>query len=93
MAEVKGIDGLKQLVTGLFKIGEILAVNLKDGADGKDVSLILTQVVASPDVQTAFKGLFDGDVDEIKDLSWQEGVELGAYAVSLVPGLIKAATK
>lgn len=94
---MEGIKETKELLVGINELSLVLIKHLKDGLQvGKDATAILSELVSNDELKDkladAVQGL-DALDDELKDISLEEGVELGMVQVAYIGRLIEAANK
>lgn len=92
-----GVKESKELLIGVNELSLVLMKHLKDGFQaGKDAAAILGELVANEEVKNKLVEAVQG-VDkvpaEIKDLSLEEGVELGMVQVGYVSKIVDALKK
>jgi hypothetical protein len=92
MPEQKGVKEIEELLDGVDAIVMALVSELKDGFQVSDLAAILAKVAIDPKVKDAFDGV-GGVVGEFKDISINEGIELGIKGARMVAGWIGAIVK
>ncbi len=94
---MEGIKETKELLVGINELSLVLIRELKDGLQvGKDAMAIMNELLSNDELKdklaAAVKGL-DALDEELKDISLEEGVELGMVQVSYIGRLVDAAKK
>lgn len=93
MSEEVGIKETKEVVEGVIELSVIIAESLKDGFQASsDLTAILVGLSTNPKMIAAYDNV-KGVGEEVKDLSVNEGIELGVLALSSIPRIIDALKK
>ena len=85
--EEKGIKETKELLKGINKLVLIFVREFKDGFQVEDLVTIFTKLAMDKELREAISGM-DQLKGEFKDISLEEGIELGQELLSLVPKII-----
>jgi tellurite resistance protein len=93
MSEERGIKETKEVIEGVVELSVVITEALRDGFQaGSDLPAILTALTVNPKMQAAYDNVKEVGA-EIKDISVEEGVELGVIALMAVPKILAALKK
>jgi hypothetical protein len=92
----KGVKEIKELVKGIFELSKISAVELMDGFQAQDLINGYVKVSADPVKKAALEEALKGIQEvpnEVKDLSFAEGLEIAIFVMQEMPALLEAFKK
>lgn len=75
----------KEFVVAAIKLGKFVAEQAKDGLNWKDAAALANKIMVDEAFRSALIGAIEGVQQipaEVKDLSWNEGVELVTIAIA-----------
>lgn len=94
--EMAGIKETKEALIGGNELGIYLVKRLKDGADISDAFDIVKKLLTDSEFKDIIKKAFDGAKnipEEIKDLNFDEGIELAKLQMEFTPRWVEAFKK
>lgn len=91
-----GVKETKELLTGLFTVTKVLAVELKNGFQISDLIASFNAIQNDPVKKAALEAALKNITEvpaEVKDVNLAEGIELAMHVITEVPSLIEAFKK
>lgn len=79
------VKNTKEVVVALVKLGKAVSLAARDGLDVKDVAAIGMKIATDEAFRGAFIAAFEGAANipaELKEISFEEGVELALAIVA-----------